>query len=162
MTAPARCAVVIGVGNPYRRDDGVGPAVIGRLRQRPPAGVRLEESDGEPSNLLQLWAGADLAIVVDAVRTAEGRPGQIHRRQLDAAVPAGASASSHRVDLGDAVALAEAVDRMPKALVLYGIEVVDTSFGPGLTPAVEAAAADVAAAILARLQQPTGAGDVSV
>jgi hydrogenase maturation protease len=155
-------AVVIGVGNPYRRDDGVGPAVIDRLRERAPAGARLEESDGEPSVLLELWTGADLAIVVDAVRTADGRPGRIHRRQLDAAVPVGSAASSHRVDLGDAVALAQALDRMPTSLVLYGIEVVDISYGPGLSPAVETAAAEVTAAILARLEQTTGARDVPV
>jgi hydrogenase maturation protease len=144
--------VVIGVGNPYRRDDGVGPAVIEHLRQRAPAAVRLEESDGEPSQLLELWAGADLAIVVDAVRAAEGRPGRIHRRLIDRALPAGRPASSHRIDFGDAVALASAVDRMPGTLALYGIEVVDTSFGPGLTPPVEAAVAEVVDAILAHLK----------
>jgi len=150
--------VVIGVGNPYRRDDGVGPAVIVRLRELVPAGVRLEESDGEPSQLLELWSGADVAVVVDAVRTAEGRPGRIHRLELDGAGPVRSPASSHRVDLGDAVALARVVDRMPATLVLYGIEVVDTSFGPALTPAVEAAADEVAAEILARLKD---ARDVS-
>ena len=45
---------------------------------------------------------------------------------------------------------------MPGSLLLYGIEVVDTSFGPGLTPPVEAAAAEVAGAILARVNRPTG------
>jgi hydrogenase maturation protease len=144
--------VVIGVGNPYRRDDGVGPAVIARLRERAPAGVRLEESDGEPSQLLEMWSGSDVAVVVDAVRTAEGRPGRIHRLELDGAETVRSPASSHRVDLGDAVALARAVDRMPETLVLYGIEVVDTSFGPGLTPAVEAAVDEVVAEILARLK----------
>ena len=32
-------AVVIGVGNPYRRDDGVGPAIVERLRRRGVVGV---------------------------------------------------------------------------------------------------------------------------
>ena len=148
MSAPGSRLVVIGVGNPYRRDDGVGPAVIDRLRRRAQAGVRLEESDGEPSQLLELWSGADLAIVVDAVRTVDSRPGRIHRLQLGGTPPVGSAASSHRVDLGDAVALARAVDRMPASLVMYGVEVDDISFGPGLTPAVEAAAGEIAAAIL--------------
>jgi hydrogenase maturation protease len=56
------------------------------------------------------------------------------------------------VDLGDAVALARAVDRMPVTLVMYGVEVDDVSFGPGLTPAVEAAAEDIAVAIVDRLK----------
>ena len=135
MTAPTWHAVVIGVGNPYRRDDGVGPAVINRLRDRAPASVRLDESDGEPSQLLELWCRA---------------------------VSVGSPASSHRVDLGDAVALALAVDRMPATLVIYGIEVTDTTYGPGLTPAVETAADAVATAILERLQEATGVRDVPV
>ena len=160
MRIRAGRTVVIGVGNPYRRDDGVGPAVIGRLRDRTPTGVRLDESDGEPSQLLELWADADFAIVVDAVRTIDGRPGRIHRRQVGR--PVGAAASSHRIDLGDAVALAAAVDRLPGTLLLYGVEVVDTSYGSGLTPAVETAADEVAAAIAARLNDAVGAGDVPV
>jgi hydrogenase maturation protease len=56
------------------------------------------------------------------------------------------------VDLGDAVALARAVDRMPVTLVMYGVEVDDVSFGPGLTPPVEAAAEEIAVAILDRLK----------
>jgi hydrogenase maturation protease len=154
--------VVIGVGNPYRRDDGAGPAVVERLRHRAAVGARLEESDGEPSQLLELWAGAELAIVVDAVRTGRNHPGRIHLRLVEDARPTGVAApSSHRVDLGDAVALALAVDRMPATLVMYGIEVTDTSFGPGLSPAVEAAADEVAAAILDRLTDRSDPSDPS-
>ena len=32
--------VVIGVGNEFRRDDGAGPAVLARLRDLAPPGVR--------------------------------------------------------------------------------------------------------------------------
>jgi hydrogenase maturation protease len=160
MTGHPWRAVVIGVGNPYRRDDGVGPAVIDRLRQRVPLDVRLDESDGEPSQLLELWSEVDLAIVVDAVRTVEGRPGRIHRRNLETSVSGASPASSHRVELGDAVALAQAVDRMPGTLVMYGVEVSDISFGPGLSPAVESAADAVVAEILTRLSH-IEASDVS-
>ena len=58
--------VVIGVGNEFRRDDGAGPAVIGQLRDRVPAGVELVITDGEPTRLIEAWAGAALAVIVDA------------------------------------------------------------------------------------------------
>ncbi len=48
-------AVVIGIGNEFRRDDGAGPAVIGQLRGRAPAGVRLVITDGEPTRLIDAW-----------------------------------------------------------------------------------------------------------
>jgi hydrogenase maturation protease len=131
--------VVIGVGNPYRRDDGVGPTVIERLRQRGLAGVTLAESDGEPTRLLDLWEGADLAIVVDAVRTDARRPGTIHRRSLHhPSVGGSGSASSHVMELGDSVALAAALDRLPGALLLLAVEVADASPGVGLSREVEA------------------------
>ena len=37
-------AVVIGAGNEFRRDDGAGPAVIARLRDLAPPGVRLNRA----------------------------------------------------------------------------------------------------------------------
>ena len=50
MTCPAR--VVIGIGNPYRRDDGVGPALIEALETTGLPGVRLVAADGEPAALI--------------------------------------------------------------------------------------------------------------
>ena len=86
------------------------------------------------------WAGADLAIVVDAVRTRQPRPGMIHRRSLrHPSFGRAGSATTHAVDLGDAVALAAALDLLPSRLLLYGIEVGDATAGVGLTSPVAAA-----------------------
>lgn len=140
--------VVIGIGNPYRRDDGLGPAVISLLRERQIPGVELSESDGELSTLIDLWDHASLAVVVDAIRTVQHDPGRVHR--LSAHHPAAnrsAAASTHGVDLGDAVRLARVLDRMPERLLLFAVEAAEVGFGVGLTPAVSAAAAAVAAEI---------------
>jgi hydrogenase maturation protease len=48
------------------------------------------------------------------------------------------------VDLGDAVALAAALDRLPRTLLLYAVEAADTSLGLGLSPVIEAALDDLA------------------
>ena len=134
---------VIGVGNPYRRDDGAGPAVIAALRHRCPSTVELAECDGEPTRLIDLWHGADLAVVVDAVRSG-APPGTIHRRSLrHPSFGRAGCAASHAIDLGDAVALAAALDRLPTRMLLYFIEADDTSIGVGLTPAVAAAVAEL-------------------
>jgi hydrogenase maturation protease len=136
--------VVIGIGNPYRRDDGVGPAVVERLRLRGLTGVTLAECDGEPTRLLDLWADADLAVVVDAARTGSHGPATIHRRSLRHPSLIGTgSASSHGVDLGDAVAMAAALDRLPRTLLLYAVEAADTSLGVGLSPVIEAVLDDL-------------------
>ena len=144
--------VVIGIGNEFRRDDGAGPAVIARLRGRVPAAVRLVVTDGEPTRLIDAWTGAALAVVVDAVRVPGPRPpdpGHVHRFVAGRPGPAAdQTASSHGFGLGDAVALALALDRMPGRLIVHAIEAADLTQGPGLTPAVAAAVDIVALAIL--------------
>jgi len=150
-------AVVIGVGNEFRRDDGAGPAVIARLRDLAPPSVRLVVTDGEPARLVEAWTGTALAIVVDAVRAEPPHPGKIHRFVLDQP-RAGArrEASSHGLGLDDAIALAVALDRMPGRLVVHAIEAADLTQGPGLSPPVAAAVDTVARAVLADLDgQPS-------
>jgi hydrogenase maturation protease len=135
--------LVIGIGNPYRHDDGLGPAVVSLLRDRDLPGVELAESDGELGSLIELWAGAELAVVVDAVRTRPRRPGRVHRISAHHPAMAGApaaAASSHGVELSEAVRLARVLDRMPQRLLLFAVEAGDTSFGLGLSPAIADAA----------------------
>ncbi len=142
-------AVVIGIGNEFRRDDGAGPAVIGQLRGRVQAGVRLVTTDGDPTRLIDAWTGAALAVVVDAVRAEPPHPGQVHRFVVDRPGTAGGqAASTHGFGLDDAIALAMALDQMPGRLIVHAIEAADLTQGPGLTPAVAAAVEIVARAIL--------------
>src|SRR4051794_5163482 len=70
--------VVIGVGNEYRHDDAAGLAAVEQLRRLDPPGVEFADSDGEPTSLIELWSGADLAVVVDGVAPS-GEPGRIYR-----------------------------------------------------------------------------------
>jgi hydrogenase maturation protease len=138
--------IVIGVGNELRRDDGAGPAVVDELRNRPLEGTTLAISDGEPSRLLDLWAGADLAIVVDAIPSTD-QPGRV--RELDTVGGVEPGTSSHALGLGVATRLGEALGRMPAAMRIYLIEGADFGFGPGLSPLVVRAVTDVADRITA-------------
>ena len=150
MSGPGRGpVVVIGVGNEFRRDDGAGPAVIGELRDRVPSGVGLVITDGEPTRLIEAWTGAELAVVVDAVRAQPPHPGQVHRFVVDRpGAGVARTASSHGFGFDDAIALAVALDRMPGRLIVHAIEAADLTQGTGLTPAVAAAVGVAAAAIL--------------
>ena len=152
----AGAVVVIGVGNEFRRDDGVGPAVVARLRDLAPAGVRLVVTDGEPTRLIEAWTGAALAVVVDAVRAEPSRPGTVHRFVVDGpGTGTGRAASSHGLGFDDAIRLAMALDRMPARLIVHAIEAADLTQGPGLTPPVAAAVGAVATAVLADLSPYT-------
>lgn len=157
--APTGRVVVIGVGTPYRRDDGVGPEVVRRLGAVLPTGhsVELVELDGEPVRLMQTWSGADEVYVVDAVRSG-APPGTLHRFAPEDLLGAPADGSQlgggHLLGVVDAVSLAAVLGHLPAKLVVLGIEGSDFEAGVGLTPAVRAAARAVTDALVAALAQP--------
>jgi hydrogenase maturation protease len=144
-----RRTVVVGVGNEFRRDDGAGPKVIARLRALQPgdaslSGVILALSDGEPGRMIDLWEGARLAVVIDAVRDTTMPPG--HRYQLTAdAVPglADSAASSHSIGFSDTVELARVLGRLPERLMVFAVVGRDFGFGTELTAEVAAAVAEL-------------------
>lgn len=150
-------AVVIGVGNEFRRDDGAGPRVLALLEERVGQGIALVPSDGEPVRLIEAWAGASLAIVVDAVRADEARAGRTHRIEIsDADAWPGQAVSSHGLGLGEAVGLARALGLMPARLIVHAVEATEFSFGVGLTPPVAAATEALARAVLDDLDSAAG------
>jgi hydrogenase maturation protease len=144
--------VVIGVGNEFRRDDGIGPAVAAAVDPLELAGVTVVVSGGEPVELMDAWADADLAIVVDALRCAPPTPGRIHRIRLEsglASVPG--SASSHGFGLPAAVGLAAALGRAPRQLVVFAVEAAEFGLGPDLSPPVSRAVPNVVRVVVAEI-----------
>lgn len=140
--------VVIGIGNPFRGDDGAGIEVARRLRALMPPGVEVLEQDGESTALIDAWQDGRVAYVIDAVR-ADGPAGEIHRIDLHrdgdgdddgGGIPSTPSRdSSHALGLGDAVELARVLDRLPSRLVLIGIAGTRFDAGDTITEPVLAA-----------------------
>jgi hydrogenase maturation protease len=133
--------LVIGVGNATRGDDGVGVAVTHRLD---PVGLVAQT----PFELIDLWEGADEVFVVDAARSG-APPGTIHRFEVGREeLPPGVLAeSTHAIGVADVVALARTLGRLPRRLVIYGIEAGDLSHGETLSPEVEGAVGVVVAEV---------------
>ncbi|WP_224281970.1 hydrogenase maturation protease [Streptomyces sp. LS1784] len=146
--------VVIGVGNEYRHDDGAAVAVLAELATAGLAADRLTLCDGEPTRLMELWEGADLAVVVDAVHGHPGEPGRIHSVTVDAdhlladpLVDEEAAVGTHGLGLGHGIALAAALGRLPRELRIIAVEGADFSIGEGLSPAVAGALPGVVAEV---------------
>jgi hydrogenase maturation protease len=133
-----RLLSLIGVGNRFRRDDAAGLEVVRRLRLAHPPGVILIEQEGEPASLIEAWASADEALVVDGVSSGS-TPGKVHRFDVtDAPLPAEVfNPSTHAMGLPEAVELARELDRLPGRLVVYGIEGESFEAGEGLTEPVQ-------------------------
>jgi hydrogenase maturation protease len=149
-----RRVAVIGVGNDFRRDDGVGPAVIRQLQQHELTGVSLTVVDGEPTQLLDAWAGMDLAIVIDAVLCEPSIPGRIHRTSIRAQLGSVGSSSTHGLGIPEALRLAEVLGRAPARFVVYAVEAADLGLGVGLSADVAGAVPGVTRAVLRELAEP--------
>jgi hydrogenase maturation protease len=145
-----RNVVVAGIGNRYRGDDAVGPLVASRCASE----VREVRDIGpleEPLDLLGRFDGADLAIVVDAMRS--GAPlGSVRVFDVGQLV-VGADGestptvtSTHGIGLAGVLRLARAIGHAPRRLVLVAVEGEHFSLGSEMSDAVAAA---VPAAIVA-------------
>jgi len=147
-TPPSR-PLIVGVGNPLRGDDGVGPAVVRCLKDAGFAHARLLESKGEPAALMAAWQDADLVVLIDAAASGAA-PGTIHRFDAtnDPLPPALAACSSHALGLGEAIKLARALGQLPARLIVYAVEGADFAIGATLSAPVSRAVAP----LLARLE----------
>jgi len=153
-------AVIVGVGQRLAGDDGVGPAVIDRLRAALlPADIVLAEV-GEPSALIPwLHDAGGRVVIVDAMLA--DAPGEV--RALDpAALEPGAQSSilHHGVSVGHALALAAATrapESPPPEVRVVAVGIARPVRGAeGLSPAV-AAAVDEAACLALALTSPASA-----
>ncbi len=147
--------LVVGVGNPLARDEGVGIGALQRLRARGlPAHVRTLDAGTDLLAVMPDLARADRVILIDAVR-AGGEPGTIYRLRLedllDAARPEGPWRSAHDVSVVSAVRLAEAAGQALPPTVVFGVEPGEVALGEGLTPAVEAALDTLGEKVLAEV-----------
>ncbi|WP_433527492.1 hydrogenase maturation protease [Nocardia pseudovaccinii] len=152
-------AVVIGVGNEYRSDDGIGPWVARDIEKLRLPGVLVTICDGEPTGLLDAWAGADLAVVVDAVLCEPCTPGRVWRTTVDALRGVTTATSSHALGIPDALPLGQVLGRVPRELVVIAVEAACLDLGVGLSEPVAAARPHVVQAVLAELSRvriPTG------
>ncbi len=154
---PTAEAVVIGLGNPYRSDDGVGPEVLARLREEGGDLARWVTCSDETTELLQLWEGAALAVVIDAVLSGSA-PGTVHRlvEGEDPIPPEGRAGSTHAVALPEVIGLGRALGQMPRRLVVYGIEAASFDTGKGLSAAVREQVPLVVHQVLSELRESRG------
>jgi hydrogenase maturation protease len=131
--------VVIGLGNRYRRDDGVGVLAAQELNRLALPGVRVLSDIADPMRLIEAWRGAALAVLIDAAVGASAAPGAVRRCDLSDLAAASGELSSHGVDVARTHALGTALGRVPGELVLLTVEVADVGHGAGLTAPVSGA-----------------------
>ncbi|MEU6411689.1 hydrogenase maturation protease [Microbispora sp. NPDC046933] len=153
------CATCWRRASPCRRTNWPSCArrVARLLRGTLPPSVAVVESSGDPAALVEVWSGAALAIVVDAVSSG-APPGTVHRPVRSLPRAAWRCAGSHSLGLADAVELGLALGRLPGELVVAGIEGGDFTPGAPMTRPVLAAARRTADELRERLSRERPGG----
>ena len=146
-------ALVIGVGNRWRGDDGIGPSTIAALARIDGLDAELLTLDGEPARLVAAWQDRPCVVVVDAI-VAGDPPGTVHViTDLDRLPSAVADASSHGGGIAEAVALGRALEQLPDRLLVVGVEPAAVGHGEELSPPV-AASVDAVVRLVAAAVTP--------
>jgi hydrogenase maturation protease len=146
-------ALVIGVGNESRGDDGAGIEVARRVRRRCPPGTVVLESAGDAASLIEAWRGRDEVVLVDA-SSGIGPPGSVRRFDANVSrLPAGMHTSSHALGVAEAVEMARALGALPGRMTVYAIEGARFRHGSGLSPVVRDAVARAEARVLRELER---------
>lgn len=146
--------VIIGMGNEFQGDDGIGPFVVRELRARdlPEDVVSFQCREGLA--LLELWRHKELAILVDAANSG-ALPGSVFRFETHMESPGNQSfkGTTHHYGLPEAIELGKALNVLPPHLIVYCVEGKSFGAGLGLSPDVERAAERVVQSIVKEVWQ---------
>ncbi len=128
--------LVIGIGNVYRSDDGVGIVLARKLQELQLPHVEVIEQYGEGAQLIEAWRHRNAVLLVDAVSSGS-TPGTIFR--LDATrekIPVSFfNYSTHAFSVAESIELSRIMDELPQHCIVFGIE--GSTFGYGETLSVE-------------------------
>jgi len=99
------------------------------------------ETSAAGIDFLDLLAGYDRAIIVDAIKTGEGKAGQIYRFEPDMLETTRYANTPHDINFVTAIELGKRLNfALPGQIVIFGIEVEKAdSFGEECTPEVRRA-----------------------
>ena len=132
--------LIIGIGNTLVGDDAVGLEAARRLADQPlPGGVRVLALESPGLHLIDCLAGAERAILLDAV-VGSGPPGTVSRLTVDDLEVRLGALSAHNLGAAEALHLARLAEpeHLPKEIVIFGIE--PKVMSPGLELSAEVAA----------------------
>jgi hydrogenase maturation protease len=130
--------LILGIGNLILTDDGVGIKIAHKLNEARPE-LEVVETGEAGLTLLDLITGYDRLIIIDSIKTEQGKPGQVYKLELEDLKPAMDFSSSHGIDIATAFKLGQSLGyRMPESVSLYAVEMKDnTTFGERCTQEVE-------------------------
>lgn len=155
LPSPGGRLIIIGLGNEFISDDGVGIFAVRQLRERIsqldhnasethahfPGDIVIEEMASGGLQILDAITGYEKCFIIDAVLAGMHPPGTIYRFVQCPQEEPVKLASSHQINLQEVLGLARILNvKIPPAITIYGVEVSDiTTFSTGCTVEVQKA-----------------------
>ena len=150
--------MVLGIGCILYSDEGFGVRVVEKMQQlyEFPENVLLVDGGVLGINLLGVISKPDHLIVVDAIRN-HGKPGDLYRLEgTEIPERIRAKNSLHQVDFLEALTLCQALEKVPKTVIL-GVEPEDIeTLSTELTPTIQSRVDPVIARVLDELNRLGG------
>jgi len=134
--------LLLGLGNSILKDDSVGLKVVRWLGAKVvEENIHIMEASLANIDLLESITSYDRLIIVDSIKTREGKPGELYQLSLDDLRSTLHLSSPHDINLATALELGKRLGmRVPRVIRIYGIEVEDNqTFSEACSPSVEEA-----------------------
>ena len=124
---------VIGIGNPLRRDDGIGIVLLEKIQKiKTSFDDSIEYIDGGTGgmNLLHLLPNFECIVFIDAVYFG-GKPGESKLFTIQDVISEKklVTLSTHGSDFFQILQLSKQLHELPDTIVFFGVQPKDTSFG---------------------------------
>jgi len=131
--------LVLGIGNPILSDDSVGIKIAQQLEAEKP-GLAVEQTNDAPIALIDLITGYDKLIIIDSIKTKQGKPGELYQMEITDFSVNHNIAFSHGMDIATAFEVGRNLGcPMPRTVRIYAVEVKDNeTFAEECTPEVTA------------------------
>ncbi len=142
MKGKRKSILIAGIGNIYRRDDGIGilvaRAIKDRINTKTKSGISVDIVEmNDPSSLIDILHSYDKVIIIDAVMgNSMDRVGTIHTLGYKDIIDNNGDdvvTSTHTIDLRELVMLIGMIYNDDKGLILIGIEGYDFGIGEVLS-----------------------------
>ncbi len=130
---------IIGVGNPLRKDDGIGIILLNHLIKKMdlPSNVSFIDGGTGGMNVLYDCNTFDVVIFIDAVDF-KGVPGETRFFSIDdiRSNKQVSSVSTHNEDLFQILRIGRELGECPDKVFIFGVQPANVGFGDGLTDSI--------------------------
>lgn len=152
--------IILGLGNTILTDDGAGIYVSRRIKEllhtmHDEKCIKVEEASVGGFNFIDVLTGYNRAVIIDAIHTKDGKPGEYYELNPDCLRPSARISSLHGIDFATVREMAEKMDvDFPKEIKIYVLEAEDEfTFSEKCTEIVEKSIEPMAKEIIESLKK---------